>query len=285
VIALSEKCVLPASLRAVLTALCAALYAVGAYATAYIPSPWGFGQFRPAVVIPAFFAVVFGPWVGGVGAALGTLICDSIKHGTLYMGSLLAAVPGNFIGFLLLGYLTKRKFTWGRFVSASILTLVVGNVIVAFLYVFVYKVLYIQALQMPTESLVMLSLGLTIFWFITMLPFTLLITPLLIRAVAIAFPGIMSEDIRTNSLRKELPKTTFGLALAIPGVLMLLIGVATTHTAFGSYLAVNFPKTFTPSVMELLQILFYTSGAVLSVLGIAVLGTKLFLKSAQKGKA
>jgi hypothetical protein len=64
VVVLGEKCVLPASLRAVLTALCAALYAVGAYATAYIPSPWGFGQFRPAVVIPAFFAVVFGP-LGG----------------------------------------------------------------------------------------------------------------------------------------------------------------------------------------------------------------------------
>jgi hypothetical protein len=223
--------------------------------------------------------------VGGVGAALGTLICDSIKHGTLYMGSLLAAVPGNFIGFSMLGYLTKRKFTWGRFVSASMLTLVVGNAIVAFLYVFAYKVLYAQALQMPTESLVMLSLGLTIFWFITMLPFTLLITPLLIRAVAIASPGIMSEDIRTKSLRKELPKTTFGLALAIPGVLMLLVGVATTHTAFGSYLAVNFPKTFAPTVMELLQILFYTSGAILSVLGLAVIGTKPFLKSAQKGKA
>ena len=95
---------LPRSLTVTSTAPCAALYAVCSFATAYIQSPWGMGQFRPAVIVPAFFAVVFGPWVGGVGAAVGTLICDSIKHGTLYMGSLIAAVPGNFVGFYLLGY-------------------------------------------------------------------------------------------------------------------------------------------------------------------------------------
>ncbi|MEM3577512.1 MAG: ECF transporter S component [Candidatus Bathyarchaeia archaeon] len=272
---------LPASLNVVLTALCAALYAVGAYATALIPSPWGMGQFRPAVVIPAFFAVIFGPWVGGIGAALGTLICDSAKHGTLYMGSLLAAVPGNFVGFFLLGYITKKKFTWERFVLASNATLAVGNIITAFLYVFAYKVLYTQSLPLSTEALTLLSLGLTLFWFITMLPFVLLITPLLIRAAAMTFPGIVSADIKTNSLKNELPKTTFGLALAVPGILMLSIGLVTTYTTFGSYLATNFSKTFTPTVMDLLQILFYGSGIALSLLGFAVLGTKSFLTRRQ----
>ncbi|MEM3579054.1 MAG: ECF transporter S component, partial [Candidatus Bathyarchaeia archaeon] len=102
---MESKTELPKSLTVVLTALCAALYAVGAYATSYIQSPWGMGQFRPAVVIPAFFATVFDPWTASIGAALGTLICDSAKHGTLYMGSLIAAVPGNFIGFFLFGYI------------------------------------------------------------------------------------------------------------------------------------------------------------------------------------
>jgi hypothetical protein len=271
---MENKTELPKSLTVVLSALCAALYAVGAYATSYIQSPWGMGQFRPAVVIPAFFATVFGPWTAGFGAALGTLICDSVKHGTLYMGSLIAAVPGNFIGFFLFGYIIKKKFTWGRFVMTSNATLVVANLITAFLYVFAYKVLYTQALQMPTEALIMLSLGLTLFWFITMLPFVLLVTPLLIRAVAMAFPGIVPKEIRAYSLNSELPKKTFGLALAVPGVIMLLVGLAITFSPFGSYLATNFAKNFPPQIMELLQILFYGSGAALSVLGLTVLGAK-----------
>ncbi|MEM2463388.1 MAG: ECF transporter S component [Candidatus Bathyarchaeia archaeon] len=266
--------VLPKSLSVILTALCAALYAVGAYATSYIQSPWGMGQFRPAVVIPAFFATIFGPWVAGVGAALGTLICDSIKHGTLYMGSLIAAVPGNFVGFFLLGYIIERKFTWGRFVAASNATLVIGNLITAFLYIFGYKVLYTQALQMSLEALTLLSLGLTLFWFITMLPFVLLITPLLIRAVAMAFPSIVPREVRMHSLNSELPKKTFGLALAVPGATMLLVGLAITFSPFGSYLATNFAKTFSPQVMELLQILFYGSGVTLSFLGLTVLSVK-----------
>jgi hypothetical protein len=273
---------LPTSLIVVSTALCAALYAVGAYATAYIQSPWGMGQFRPAVIIPAFFATIFGPWTGGVGAALGTLICDSVKHGTLHMGSLIAAVPGNFVGFFLFGYIVKRKFTWGRFVLASNVTLVIGNLIVGFLYVFAYKVLYAQALQMSWEALTLLSLGLTIFWFITMLPFVLLVTPPLIRAAALAFPGIVSEEIRMHSLKSEIPKKTFGLALAVPGIVMLLVGLATTYSPFGSYLATNFASTFTPVVMDLLQLLFYGSGIVLSVLGFVVLGAKSFWLKRQK---
>ena len=274
---MKEKCRQPTSLTLALTALCAALYAVGAYTTAYIPSPWGVGQFRPAVVIPAFFATLFGPWTGGVGAALGTLICDSIKHGTLYMGSLIAAVPGNFTGFFLLGYIMKRKFTWGRFVLASNLTLTVGNLIVAFLYVFVYKAVYAQALQMPTEALLMLSIGLTVFWFVTMLPFVLLITPPILRAAAAAFPGIVSNGVRTHSLRNEIPKGTFALALAVPGAVMLSTGLATTYTPFGAYLSTNFSGTFTPTVMELFQILFYASGITLIALGLAVLGARSFL--------
>ncbi|MEM3550923.1 MAG: hypothetical protein QXV01_07530, partial [Candidatus Bathyarchaeia archaeon] len=163
------------------------------------------------------------------------MICDSIKHGTLYIGSLMAAVPGNFIGFFILGYMMKKRFTWGRFILTSNLTLIIGNLIVAFLYIFLYKVLYTQALQMPVDSLVMLSLGLTIFWFITMLPFVLAITPILIRVVAVAFPGMVSEDIRINSLKKEIPKTAFSLALAIPGILILSAGIAIAYTPFGSY--------------------------------------------------
>ncbi|MEM0017680.1 MAG: hypothetical protein QXU23_04655 [Candidatus Korarchaeum sp.] len=49
------------------TGLCAALYAIGSFSTSYIVSPFGRGQFRPAVVIPALFSIIYGPEVGGWG--------------------------------------------------------------------------------------------------------------------------------------------------------------------------------------------------------------------------
>lgn len=259
----------PVSLLTVATIMCAVLYAVGAYSTAYIPSPWGVGQFRPAVVIPAFFAVIFGPMPAAVGAAIGTLIADSVKHGYLYPGSFLAAVPGNFIGFFLFGYIVKKKFTWGRFVLASNVTLTVANLIVAFLYITLFKVLYLSQptyVAMPWDAIVFLSVGLTIWWFVTMLPFVLLITPLLIRAVAAAVPSVVPKDVRTHSLKEELPKTTFSLAMLVPGLIMLLIGLATTFTVFGSYVS----SLFKPPIPALIELMFYASGVVLFVLGILI---------------
>jgi MFS family permease len=262
----------PPSLLIVAMALCASLYAVGSYATAYIPSPWGFGQFRPAVVIPAFFATIFGPIPAAIGAAMGTLIADSVKHGYLYPGSYLAAVPGNFIGFYIFGYIVK-KFNWRRFILASNITLTVANLIVAFLYVFVFKVLYLSQqnyLDMDPNGLISLSIGLTLWWFVTMLPFVLLVTPPLIRAVAVAAPSIVPDDVRTHSLREELPKTTLSLAMLIPGLIMLLIGLATTFTGIGSY----FSNTFGNSTSIVIELMFYVSGIALACLGIVVYAGK-----------
>jgi len=274
----------PISLLTVATIMCAVLYAIGAYSTAYIPSPWGVGQFRPAVVIPAFFAVIFGPMPAAVGAAIGTLIADSVKHGYLYPGSFLAAVPGNFIGFFLFGYIVKKKFTWGRFILASNVTLTVANLIVAFLYITVFKVLYLSQpayVALSWDAIVFLSIGLTIWWFVTMLPFVLLITPLLIRAVATAVPSVVPKDVRTYSLKEELPKTTFSLAMLIPGLIMLLIGLATTFTVIGNYISSHWG----PLIHTLIELMFYASGLVLFVLGILIYtGQKFIWHSSLKGK-
>jgi hypothetical protein len=260
----------PPSLLTVATALCASLYAVGCYATAYIPSPWGFGQFRPAVVIPAFFATIFGPMPAAIGAAMGTLIADSVKHGYLYPGSYLAAVPGNFIGFYLFGYIVRKKFNWSRFILASNITLTIANLVVAFLYIFAFKVLYLDALNMHLADLTFLSFGLTIWWFVTMLPFVLIITPPLIRAAAFAIPSIVPEDVRNHSLSEELPKTTLSLAMLVPGLIMLLIGLATTYTDVGVY----FSTTFEDPIPVLIELMFYISGIVLACLGILVYAGK-----------
>lgn len=261
----------PYSLIVVAIALNAALYAVGSITTAYIPSPWGIGQFRPAVVIPAFFAVIFGPWVGGVGAALGTLIADSIKHGGIYPGSLLAAVPGNFIGFFIMGYFLRKKFNWARFITVTNVSLVVANVIVAFLYVFIYKSLYAQAatfIQASGDALIALSLGLTIFWFVTMLPFVLLLVPPLITVVTKAFPSIVSPAIKINGA-KPVPKQLIGAAMLGPGAIMVLVGLTITYAPLGGYLSMDFAVNYLPlTTLSLIQLLLYAGGIALVVLGL-----------------
>jgi len=254
------------SLIIVATAMCAALYAIGSYMTAYIPSPWGFGQFRPAVVIPAFFAVVFGPLPAGVGAAVGTLIADSVKHGTLYFGSLFAAVPGNFFGFYLFGWLCKR-FSWGKFIIATNLTLSSANFMTAFLYIYLYKSLYLQAIKASLMDILALSFGLTVWWFVTMLPFVLVVTPLLIKTISISVPSIVPEDVRSRSLRDELPKTGFSLSLLIPGSILLSLGLLATFTELGAIMM----KANKLSGIDPLQMLLHGSGIILMLLGLYLL--------------
>lgn len=245
------------------TVMCAALYAIGSYTTAYIPSPWGFGQFRPAVVIPAFFAVIFGPLPAGIGAAIGTLIADSVKHGTLYFGSLFAAVPGNFFGFYLFGRICKR-FSWGKFIVATNLTLSSANFMTAFLYVYVYKSLYLQAIKAGLTDILTLSLGLTVWWFVTMLPFVLVITPLLIKTISASMPSIVPEDVRNSTLKNDLPKIGFGLSLLIPGLILLSLGLLVTFTELGAIVL----RANKLSGIDPLQILLYGSGVTLIPLGL-----------------
>jgi hypothetical protein len=92
----------------VVIALCAALYAVVGRLTAGF-SFLGVG-FLPAVVIPAIFAVLYGPWVGGIGGAIGIFIRDMLVHGIPLL-SLSAGVPPNFILFFLIGYLANRQLS------------------------------------------------------------------------------------------------------------------------------------------------------------------------------
>lgn len=257
----------PLTLQIAAMAMCAGLYAIGSYLTAFIPSPWGVGQFRPAVIVPAFFAVIFEPWTGGIGAAIGTLIADSAKYGYPYPGSFLAAVWGNLIGFFLFGWLIRKKFSWSRFVATANITLTVANAIVAFLYVFIFKLLYLgdqKYVAMPLDVQIFFSIGLTIWWFVTMLPFVLLFTPLLIKAVAAAVPSIVPDDVKQHSLKEELPKTTFTLAFLVPGLVMLVLGLAMSFTIFGEYVYTYFKE---PTYF-LISLMFYISGGVLSVLGL-----------------
>jgi uncharacterized membrane protein YkvA (DUF1232 family) len=92
----------------VVIGISAALYAVFGILTAGF-SFLGVG-FLPAVVIPAVFAALYGPWVGGLGAAIGIFIRDMAVHGNPAL-SLVAGVPPNFIVFFIIGYFAMRDIS------------------------------------------------------------------------------------------------------------------------------------------------------------------------------
>jgi len=255
------------------TIFCAALYAVGSFLTAYVQSPWGLGQFRPAIVIPAVFSIVFGALPAGIGSAIGTLICDSVKHGQLYIPSLVSAVPGNFIGFYMLGKMLKGKFSWQRFVVAGIVTLVVSNVITAFLYVPANYFLGAIPASLTISDLVILATALTVWWFVTMLPFMLLVTPPIIKAVSAAIPSFVPEDVRVVSLRSELPQPLFAKSLILPGVGLIAIWLLLSFTSLGQILLYGLAiklKSGAAISLEAMDALFLISGIVLSVIGALV---------------
>lgn len=103
------------TLKVAMIGVCAALYAIVGYLTNLgIVSPVvGVVRFWPAVIVPAVFAVLFGPWVGGIGAAIGIFFADMIHpgHGIALL-SLTVGVPSNFLGFFLLGYIGRRNVEW-----------------------------------------------------------------------------------------------------------------------------------------------------------------------------
>jgi len=106
----SEKGV-PASLMLATTAVNAALYAaVGALWTLFPVTAFGV-RFWPQVFVPATFAVLFGPWTGGVGAAIGIFLADVIYGHHDALLSLLVGVPSNFLGFFIIGWAANKRLS------------------------------------------------------------------------------------------------------------------------------------------------------------------------------
>ena len=101
--------------------ICAALYAVVGISTANV-NFFGIG-FLPAVVIPAVFAVLYGPWVGGISGAIGIFIRDMFVHGNAAL-SLVAGVPPNFILFFLIGYIACRNISLKQAIAGEIVAAV-----------------------------------------------------------------------------------------------------------------------------------------------------------------
>jgi hypothetical protein len=119
------------TLQLTMTAINAALYAAIGLVTffgIFAPQPLGIVRFWPAVVVPGVFATLFGPWVGGIGAAIGIFASDMLIHGNAFL-SVTVGVPSNFIGFFLVGYIARKKLSLKKLLPGFItgaLILIVG---------------------------------------------------------------------------------------------------------------------------------------------------------------
>jgi len=104
----------------------AALYAVvGRLTDLGIVAPVvGVVAFWPAAVIPAIFAVLYGPWTAGLGAGIGIFIRDLLFHGNALL-SLTVGVPANFFGFFIIGYLAQRQLDWRKITLGWVMEVVI----------------------------------------------------------------------------------------------------------------------------------------------------------------
>jgi hypothetical protein len=171
------------------------------------------------------------------------------------------------VGFYLFGMLVKR-FSWENYVKATQVSLLVSNVVVAFLYVYFRAFVEASYPVVFREAWIYVSLGLIAWWYVTMLPFVLLLGAPLIRAVALAFPGIVSEEMRSATVKDEALKKSFSLGMIIPGLLMLLIGLV-IYFADPNWIM---ELKIAPSEIILvgMEMMFIVGGAILLLLGLFV---------------
>ncbi|MEM0010420.1 MAG: hypothetical protein QW424_07260 [Candidatus Bathyarchaeia archaeon] len=117
------------SINLTASVVCGVLYGVIGYIiflfTPITTPGIGIVRFWPSVVIPAIFAFLFGPLVGGLGAAIGIFISDLLIHGDPLL-SLSAGVTANFIGFYLLGYISRLKLNWIKVISILSVVLLIS---------------------------------------------------------------------------------------------------------------------------------------------------------------
>src|SRR5579859_5383360 len=111
--------------QVVFMALGAALYGGLSYLTNILQLPATSNvSFRPAIVIPLFFGVVFGPWVGLFTGAVGNFLGDYISgYGVYWNWDVGNGIIGLIAGLAL-------YFTWGRYFKvANIVTAEIFSVV------------------------------------------------------------------------------------------------------------------------------------------------------------
>ena len=219
---------IPKTLLLALISINAALYAVAKTITSFIPTPWGVGQFAPGVVVPAFFSVVFGPFVGGVGAAIGCFLGDfalSFFGLTTPLLSLVAGVPGNFVGFYVLGWLYTKRRSLSSYFLTNFVALFIGNLVAA-LGVLAYFLYIVPTwASWPTNLQIAVVMGLTLFWVTTMVVFVTPLVPLLVIYIepTLSKMGIKGVSNLKPSSKADMMKSTGLVTLILVAVYILVV--------------------------------------------------------------
>jgi len=254
--------------RIALIAISAALYAAAITVTAPIPTPWGVGHFRPGVVVPALFALISTPMVAGVGAAMGTFIGSFIL--SLFglsnpILSLISGVPGNFIAFYLLSYLSSRYRSLSSFITSSLISLFIGNLIAAFGVLLYYSTVIPSWILWSIEAKLSVILGLTLFWVATMLPFVIVLTPILAEALTPIISNVNSKILRKIELTRTDTRSKIIYSSLTVASILVLIYVAATLTPIGDIL---FAKVIKPEYILWVKILILISGLITLAFGL-----------------
>jgi len=254
---------MPKSLMLTLISINAALYAVAIAVTSPIPTPWGVGHFRPGVVIPAFFTVVFGPLIGGLGAAIGCFLGDfalSFFGLTTPILSLVAGVPGNFVGFYVLGWLVAKKCSFSSFIVSNFIALLIGNFIAA-LGVLVYFIFIVPDWVSWSMSLqIAVVAGLTLFWVSTMVVF---VTPLVPIMVTYIGPTLSKIGVKGVSNLSPSDKTSIVKSAGLVAVFLAAIYSIVSFTPGGSQI---FADTVPPEILLISAGVIFVTGLLLSLL-------------------
>ena len=240
-------------------ASCAALYAIVNILTSPIRTPWGVGEFRPGVVIPAFYALVFGPIPAAFGAGFGSFIGDMVSlvatGASTPLLAIVAGGGGNFVGFLVLGWVYQRIKGWKGFIAGTTTGLFIGNLWAAAGVVLI--------LNFPT----VLILGFLLFWFGTMFPFVVVLVPALLRAMK-PYASKLSANSAYPELAEPKKSILWTWTIAVSALVLASVGVL---LAFQSGLT----KDFSVFWIEILLI----------VSAISVLIVGAFIPSAKKEEA
>lgn len=245
------------ALQVATASLNAALYAaVGALWTLFPVTLFGV-RFWPQVFVPGAFAVLFGPWVGGVGAAVGIFIADVVYGHHDALLSLFVGVPSNLVGFAVLGYLSRKplkgigrlgsiatgvaapvimvvyglyafsgstlsmlvgvaavvvvlvavpylaRSSWAEVQAASSIGLAVGSLIIGFGIV-AYSSFFVmpQVLGLGSGALpIVFAYGTTLWTYLSEIPFLLVLTPPIVKAVRATLPSLRIERTKASKSR------------------------------------------------------------------------------------
>jgi len=183
------------SLELTLIALNAALYAVVGFFT-FLGIVIYNVRFWPAVIVPATFAILFGPYVGGVGAAIGIFISDVLYGHHDALLSLLVGVPSNFLGFYILGKLANYKSTYIRMIIASVIGLGVGSLIIG-IGLWGYSNIFVLppiSPDVPTTGwTIYIGLVSALWTFVSEIPFLIFVVPPLVKVLENALPDLLIE--------------------------------------------------------------------------------------------